>query len=274
MIGDFSLEQFYDAYPRVEVEFQHSLKQSLNPRGPEMLYDLVKSMGLPNKAAVVDVGCGEGRHTLQLAARFGFATLGIDPVQRHIQLAYEGLMEATRQHPEINGLVRFQLCSLESLPIDDMSVDLVWCRDVLSHVADLDAAYAEFWRVLRKGGRVLVYQMFATDRLEPKEADWLFKTMGVVFTSADTDLTELAIASAGFHVDERIDVGTEWGEWAEERSGAENLRLLHTARLLRSPDGYAEQFGQRAYEIMLGDALWHVYAMIGKLSRRVYVLSR
>ena len=26
--------------------------------------------------------------------------------------------------------------------------------------------------------------------------------------------------------------------------------------------------------MMLGDCLWHVYAMIGKLTRRIYLLSR
>jgi hypothetical protein len=44
--------------------------------------------------------------------------------------------------------------------------------------------------------------------------------------------------------------------------------------LLREPDRYREQFGHSAYEIMLGDCLWHVYAMIGKLDRRAYLLSK
>jgi ubiquinone/menaquinone biosynthesis C-methylase UbiE len=49
------------------------------------------------------------------------------------------------------------------LPVEDRTADLVWCRDVLVHVADLERAYHEFHRVLRDGGRTLVYQMFATD---------------------------------------------------------------------------------------------------------------
>jgi hypothetical protein len=32
--------------------------------------------------------------------------------------------------------------------------------------------------------------------------------------------------------------------------------------------------GRAAYDMMLGDCLWHVYGVIGKLTRRVYVLSR
>ena len=49
--------------------------------------------------------------------------------------------------------------------------------------------------------------------------------------------------------------------------------MLHASRLLRDPERYVAQFGQAAYEIVLGDCLWHVYAMIGKLERRIYVLT-
>jgi hypothetical protein len=50
--------------------------------------------------------------------------------------------------------------------------------------------------------------------------------------------------------------------------------LLWAARLRRDPERYIAQFGRANYEVMLGDCLWHVYAMIGKISRRAYVLTR
>jgi SAM-dependent methyltransferase len=74
---------------------------------------------------------------------------------------------------------------------------LVWCRDVLVHVADLARAYTEFGRVLRPGGRVLAYQVFGIQWLEPREAEWLWDTMGVVAASADPANTDAAIAAAG-----------------------------------------------------------------------------
>lgn len=268
------LEQSYDAYPRIEEDFQAELDRSLDPRGPEMLYDLVSGLGLPTRASVVDVGCGEGSHTLKLAERFGFAVTGVDPVLRHVELASARLARATEMEPDLKRRVHFAVGTAEAVPFEGGSVDLAWCRDVLVHVAALDRAYLEFRRILRKGGRVLIYQMFGTDRLEPREAGWLWKTMGVVPTSADPQRTDAAIAAAGLHVDERIDVGTEWGEWSEEEAGKGGRQLLHAARVLRAPDRYVAQFGQAAYDIMLGDCLWHVYGMIGKLSRRVYLLSK
>ncbi len=40
------------------------------------------------------------------------------------------------------------------------------------------------------------------------------------------------------------------------------------------PRQRVERFGRTNYEIMLCDCLWHVYAMLGKLHRRAYALSR
>ena len=237
-----------------------------------MLYDLVAAMRLAPGSVAVDVGCGEGKHSLQLAERFRFAVTGLDPVPRHIELAEAELAAFAALHPEVRLQVRFGLGAAEALPLEDRSVDLVWCRDVLVHVTDLDKAYAEFRRILREGGRVLVYQMFRGDRLEPEEAEWLWRASGVVPASAEPARTDAAISAAGLRVDDCIDL--EWGEWAEEQAGKASSRLLYAARLLRDPHRYIAQFGQAAYEIMLGDCLWHVYGMIGKLNRRVYLLSR
>ncbi|HEV8672136.1 MAG TPA: class I SAM-dependent methyltransferase, partial [Candidatus Limnocylindria bacterium] len=250
------LDSFYDAYPRIEAEFQAALDTSLHPRGPEFLYELVRDLGLPRGANVVDVGCGEGEHTLALAERLGLAVRGIDPVQRHIDLAREALSAAAKQNPELSTRVRFEIGAAEAIPLGDASVDLVWCRDVLVHVEALDAAYAEFRRVLRSGGRVLVYQWFGTDRLEPREAAWLWQTMRGARASADPQRTEAAITAAGLRIEKRIELGSEWGERAEEERGDASRRLLRAARLLRAPERYITRFGQAAYDIMLGDCLW------------------
>ncbi|MFN2521365.1 MAG: class I SAM-dependent methyltransferase, partial [Candidatus Limnocylindria bacterium] len=223
----------------------------------------------------VDVGCGEGKHALALAERFALDVTGVDPVPRHIELANERLASATDARPELAGRVRFEIASANALPLADGTVHLVWCRDVLVHVADLDAAYAELRRVLRKGGRALVYQSgLATDRLETREAEWLWKTSGVIPASADPVRIDDAIAAAGFHVDRRIDVGAEWGEWSEEHASETDRHLVGAARLLRAPERYVARFGRAAYDIMLADRLWHVYHMIGKLEARVYLMSR
>lgn len=112
--GHFSLDEFYDVYPRVEEEFQSALDASLIPHGPEMLYDLVRDLRLPQGTSVIDLGCGEGKHTLELASRFGFHVLGVDPVERHIELANEAVADLATRQPELRGQVRFKLGTAEA----------------------------------------------------------------------------------------------------------------------------------------------------------------
>jgi SAM-dependent methyltransferase len=259
----------YDWYPEIEEEFQALLDLSLHPRGPEMLFDLVGAFELPSGAVAVDVGCGEGRHAIELAGRFGFAVTGIDPSLRSVELARAAAVSSE------SGSARFEVAGAEAIPFEDGSVDLVWCRDSLVHVADLDRAYGEFRRVLRAGGRALVYQScFATDRLEPGERKSVLEGLEILASSTDATSHESAIAGAGLVVDKVIEVGLEWGERSQEKDGSGGRRLTHVARLLRAPGLYIERFGQHAYDVMLADCLWHVYRLLGKLDARVYVLGR
>ena len=236
-----------------------------------MLYDLVEGFGLAAGSVAIDVGCGQGRHAIELADRFGLTVTGLDPIRTHIDDA-EAALAAGPSGPVAR--VSFELGRAEALPFADESVDLVWCKDVLVHVVDLEAAYRQFHRVLRGDGRALVYQScYATERLEPKEAELLWG-VGFVRDNADPARTDSAIAASGLRVEDCIEVGLEWGEHDQEHSGKAGRRLLHVARLLRDPERYKARFGEAAYDIMLGDCLWHVYRLLGKMSERVYLLSK
>jgi SAM-dependent methyltransferase len=277
---DDALLADYDEYPRIEHAFQAALDESLNPRGPEVLYEIVASLRLPAGAHVLDVGCGEGKHSVELAERFDFVVRGIDPVPRHIELSNQRLEEAAEHKPELRRLVSFTSGTAEALPSDDASVDLIWCREVLVLVEALDEAFAECRRVLRAGGRMLIHDTFKTDRLEPRLAESfgadpqrITAVFGAAGFGADPQRIEAAFSAAAFEVEECIELGSEWGEFGQEQTGAAGRRLIHAARLLRDPERYVAKFGQPAYDIMLGDCIWHIYRMIGKLSGRVYLLK-
>jgi SAM-dependent methyltransferase len=261
------LEQAYDEYPRVEEAFQVFLDESLHPRGPDVLFDVLAGLGLPAGAVVLDLGCGEGKHSLQLAERFRFAVVGVDPIARNLEVANERLDGSAAR-----DLVRFELGAAESLPLGDASVDLIWCREAL-YFFDLPAAFAEWRRVLRAGGRILLYQVFNAERIEPREAAELWGSQFTVPANVDPAYVEAAFAAAGLRIDERVVLASEGGEYAQETTGEPGRRLLHAARLLRDPERYIAKYGKTNYDIMLGDCFWHVYRMIGKLGTRVYVLS-
>ena len=264
-------EFFYDRYPRIEEAFGARLDESLSPRGPSMLLQVVRELDLPPDSRVVDVGCGEGAHAFRLATHFGFRVLGIDPVQRHLDLAREARRSEV---PEIASRVSFERGSATGIPVPDSSIDLVWCRDVMVHVEDPADAMLEFSRVLRPGAYVVTYQMVATDLLAPEEADQLYDVMGVVPTSADPRVLDDAIAGSGLELVATIDLASEWGEWAQEQDDQGSRALLWLARLLREPERYRAEFGDAAYDVMVGDCRWHVFRMMGKLAGRIDVLRQ
>ncbi len=262
------------AYGQIEEALNESLDESLRPRGPDFLYDLVARMHLPRRAAALDIGCGSGRHTIELAARFGLTVCGIEPASLELNGALAALAARTEAEPRLRDLVTFEVGAATALPVVDTAVDLAWCRDVLCLVEDLRGAYAEIYRVLKPGSHALVYQMFVTDRLEPREAAFLLPTMGCVAANMDPAFHEAAIHDSGLAIDHCYVLGSEWGEYEHEHTGKPAAKLLHAARLLRDPQRYIGKYGATNYDIALGDALWHVYRMIGKLSGRIYVLSR
>jgi ubiquinone/menaquinone biosynthesis C-methylase UbiE len=260
-----SLMRAQDAFDQIEEQFNETLDESLNPAGPDLLYEHVAAMELPAGATAIDVGCGEGEHAIELSRRFGLQVTGIDPVPRCVEVA--------RAAAQPGGHVRFDVGTAENLPVASASADLIWCRDVLCLATDLDRAYREFRRVLKPGGRALIYQMFATSLLEPDEAAFLLPVMGCSSTAMRPENTQAAINDAGLRIDHCVILGPQWGEYAQEQALQPGRHLLHAARLVRDPDRYITRFGKENYDIKLGDCLWHIYRMIGKLSSRIYLLS-
>jgi len=100
--------------------------------------------------AVLDLGCGTGRHSVWLASA-GATVTGVD--------FSEGMLEEARRKPGAEA-VRFLAHDLhQPLPFASGSFDRVVSGLVLEHLHDLDAFFAEACRVLRPGGRAVVSGM-------------------------------------------------------------------------------------------------------------------
>jgi ArsR family transcriptional regulator len=79
------------------------------------------------------------------------------------------MLMAARRRLRDQANVELRRGELESLPIDDASLDVALAVLVLHHLADPPAALAEASRVLKPGGRLLIADMLPHDREEYKQ---------------------------------------------------------------------------------------------------------
>ncbi|ANZ39671.1 methyltransferase [Lentzea guizhouensis] len=102
--------------------------------------------GLPVGVAL-DAACGTGRYAEFLAGR-GHRVIGVDG-------SPDMLARARAKVPQ----GEFLLGDLHRLPVADAEVDLVVCALALTHVPSLEPVMAEFSRVLRPGGHLVIADM-------------------------------------------------------------------------------------------------------------------
>ncbi|MFI0740703.1 methyltransferase domain-containing protein [Streptomyces sp. NPDC021100] len=99
---------------------------------------------------VLDAGCGPG-YLLEEMAR----ETGPDGVLRGVDVS-ASMLDLARRRCGGDGRVGLEEGRCEELPFPDGSFDAVVSSQVLEYVEDVEGALAEFARVLRPGGRVVV----------------------------------------------------------------------------------------------------------------------
>jgi ubiquinone/menaquinone biosynthesis C-methylase UbiE len=245
------------------------LDRSLDPRGPEAMLTLA-SERITKTSRVLDVGCRDASHLIELARITGASGVGLDPVPRLIEQAGKAVSESG-----LDDRIELIEGVMQHIPCRDASFDLVWCRDVIEVVEDLDGGVAEMARVLRPGGYLIVFTVLATNRLEPKEAEMLLgQNLAIVADNLVERNVEAAFRRAGLALVVRDEIGTEWREYAEERSQVVSRALLRLARLRRQRDSIVERSGKDIYAHIESNLHWEVFQFLGKLLPTIYVLSK
>lgn len=96
----------------------------------------------------LDAGCGTGTLSRWLAEQ-GCVVLGVDAAQEMID-------RATFSPNDSAGSVQFQRASVAHLPLETESLDGILCSSVLEYVGDPELCLAEFSRVLKRAGLLLI----------------------------------------------------------------------------------------------------------------------
>lgn len=137
---------------------------------------------LPADPHVLDVGCGDGARTL---ANLPAGSVGLDVSRRGLDLARETVPEARLVHGEMSAL-----------PFGADRFDGITAYHAVFHVERErhPAVYAEFARVLRPGGRLLM--TLPGGRFETVRRGWMGGRM--FFSAPGRDRTLAQLREAGF----------------------------------------------------------------------------
>jgi SAM-dependent methyltransferase len=130
----------------------------------EALWPLLAAELTGDERVVLDVGCGTGRLTADLAALVDGDAIGVDPVADLLALAVP------------HARVDLRLMTEGRLPVDDDAVDVVFTSLVLGGIpaTALTRTVAEMRRVLRPGGLVFLAESVAD---APEPGPWAARTV-------------------------------------------------------------------------------------------------
>lgn len=115
----------------------------------------VRAAGLGPGMTVVDVACGSGALTRELARRVGprGRVVGVDAAAGMLRRA-----ASHRQDPDA-ALPTWLEADADALPLPDASVDAATIAFGLRNVPDYGAALRELVRVTRPGGRIVILEL-------------------------------------------------------------------------------------------------------------------
>lgn len=108
---------------------------------PSVLRDLIGVPALHTESQVLEVGCGTGNYIHRICETTGCAGKGIDPSEQMLARARAR-----------GGKMAFAQARAEKTDEPDSAYDLCFSVDVIHHVSDRSAYFAEAWRILRMGG--------------------------------------------------------------------------------------------------------------------------
>jgi trans-aconitate 2-methyltransferase len=174
-----------------------------------MAAESLAQIDLDGSERVLDVGCGDGYVTAQIATRLaGGSILGIDPSPRMIEAAQRR-----------DTTARFRLGDVTTLPFA-AEFDVVTSFNALHWVLDQIGAYRRIAAALRPGGRALVTFVCAGPRPSieqigmdvARDPAWAMEFDGFAapFVHPDPDIFSATAATAGFEFLERAVLDKSW----------------------------------------------------------------
>jgi phosphoethanolamine N-methyltransferase len=182
--------------------------------------------GLPVEGCVaMELGCGLGGCSVALAGELGAGSV----IAVDIEAGMVARTEAAAAAAGLSERITARLVEPGPLPFPDATFDLVFSKDVIAHVPDKEALYADLFRALRPGGHLAVSDWHkASDDTSSEAFDaWAgqLRDSGLWFEFAPAERHVRAMTAAGFEAAEARDRSA----WAEQLAHEGVDRILGPA---------------------------------------------
>src|SRR4051794_7613669 len=183
------------------------------------LYDEAQKSGVPEKALLASLGCGNptalaelkaGETVLDLGSGGGIDVLlsakrvgpagkayGLDMTDEMLALAAENKRKSGITN------VEFLKGEIENIPLPDNSVDVIISNCVINLSADKNKVLREAFRVLKPGGRFAVSDVVTRGEIPPEIRQSVLAWVGCVAGALEENEYRAKLAEAGF---EAIDI--------------------------------------------------------------------
>ena len=152
--------------------------------------DSVTIAGLNTGETVLDLGSGAGLDCFLAAQQVGESgrVIGVDMTLEMIEKARSNQLKVGIQN------VEFRLGQIESLPVENESVDVIMSNCVINLSPDKAAVFREAYRVLKPGGRISVSDIVTegefSDEHRSDLENWAACVSGAIELSDYTGLIE------------------------------------------------------------------------------------
>ena len=109
-----------------------------------------EKLNLKEGETLLDMGCGEGRHSIGALLETSANVLGLDLSQNDLNTAKSRLNDFDLS--DLKTSCNFGVGNINDIPIENCKLDAVLCSEVLEHIDSPQESIKELVRVLKPGG--------------------------------------------------------------------------------------------------------------------------
>jgi len=172
------------------------------------------AMSITADYRVLDIGCGLGGSARLIADRYHCPVVGVD-----ITADFCALAEALNQRLKKSLPVAFVQADATQLPFNDKSFDLLISQHCIMNVAEPEKALAEFRRLLKPGGRLLLHEVLQGEQSPPYYPVPWASAANHSFLLDEAKLRQL-LSSAGLqieHFEDLSDTALSWRKHHQQK---------------------------------------------------------